>query len=285
MLRKATLAAASLALGLVFAGSAMAAGHPLHPEEPKGGWTFDGPLGTFEQGQLQRGYKVYREVCSSCHAMSLLSFRNLGEKSGPFYDPEHPNPNDNPYVKALAAEVQINDIDSETGDVMQRPGTSADRFPSPFPNEAAARASNGGALPPDLSVIAKARHGGASYIYRLLSGYRNPPAGLHVPAGQHYNPYMNGDVSGSWSGDHEHVPPGGFIAMPPPLADGKVTFDDGAPSTVSQQSRDVAAFLAWAAEPKQTERKQTGLAVMIYLALLSLLVYASYRRVWRNESH
>lgn len=285
MLRKATLAAASLALGLVFAGQAMAAGHPLHPEEPKGGWTFDGPMGTFDQGQLQRGYKVYREVCSSCHAMHLLSFRNLGEKSGPFYDPEHPNPNDNPYVKALAAEVQIADIDSETGDAMQRPGTSADRFPSPFPNEAAARASNGGAMPPDLSVIAKARHGGASYIYRLLAGYRNPPAGLNVPPGQHYNPYMNGDVSGSWTGSHDHVPPGGFIAMPPPLADGKVTFDDGAPSTVSQQARDVSAFLAWASEPKQTERKQTGLAVMIYLALLSLLVYASYRRVWRNESH
>jgi ubiquinol-cytochrome c reductase cytochrome c1 subunit len=285
MLRKATLAAASLALGLVFAGSAMAAGHPLHPEEPKGGWTFDGPLGTFDQAQLQRGYKVYREVCSSCHAMSLLSFRNLGEKHGPFYDPEHENPNDNPYVKALAAEVQINDIDSETGDTIQRPGTSADRFPSPFPNEAAARASNGGALPPDLSVIAKARHGGPSYIYRILTGYRNPPAGLTVPPGQHYNPYMNGDVSGQWTGDHDHVPPGGFIAMPPPLADGKVTFDDGAPSTVSQEARDVAAFLAWASEPKQTERKQTGLAVMLYLLLLSGLVYASYRRVWRNESH
>ena len=113
MLRKATLAAASLALGLVFAGSAMASGGALHPEEPKGGWTFDGPLGTFDQGQLQRGYKVYREVCSSCHAMSLLSFRNLGEKSGPFYDPEHPNPNDNPYVKALAADVRLGVLEGD----------------------------------------------------------------------------------------------------------------------------------------------------------------------------
>jgi ubiquinol-cytochrome c reductase cytochrome c1 subunit len=287
MLRKATLAAASLALsaslGLGLPGPAMAAGHAAHPKEVD--WTFDGPLGKFDQAQLQRGFKVYREVCASCHAMHLLSFRNLGEKHGPFYDAEHPNPNDNPYVKAIAAEYQINDIDSETGDDIQRPGTSADRFPSPFRNEAAARASNGGALPPDLSVIAKARHGGASYIYSLLTGYVTPPAGLNVPAGQHYNPYMAGDLSGSWTGPHDKVPHGGFIAMPQPLKAGQVTFDDGKPSTIEQEAKDVSAFLAWASEPKQTERKQTGLAVMIYLLLLAGLVYASYRRVWRNESH
>ena len=285
MLRKATIAAASLVLALSLTGTAMAAGKPEQPLAPKGGWTFEGPLGKFDQAQLQRGFKVYREVCASCHAMSMLSYRNLGEKHGPFYDPEHPNPNDNPYVKAIAAEVQITDIDSETGDEVQRPGTSADRFASPFKNEAAARASNGGAMPPDLSVISKARTAGPSYISSLMQGYSAPPAGLIVPAGQDYNRFMPGDLSASWTGDHDHVPHGGFIAMPPPLAPNKVTFDDGTPSTVRQQSHDVAAFLAWAAEPKQTERKQTGLAVMLYLLLLTVLVYVSYRRVWRNESH
>src|SRR5262249_43221533 len=161
--------------------------------------------------------------------------------------------------KALAADIQVPDIDSETGDAIQRAATPADRFPKPFPNEAAARASNGGALPPDLSVIAKARHGHADYIYSLLSGYRDPPAGLTVAPGQHYNPYMAGALPSYWSGPHDKVPHGGFIAMPPPLADGKVTFDDGKPSTVDQQAKDVAAFLTWAAEPKMEERKSFGL--------------------------
>jgi len=283
MLRKTLVLAA--ALGLVIAGPAMASGGALHPKEID--WTFNGPLGKFDQAQLQRGFKVYQEVCAACHSMRQLSFRTLGEKSGPFYDEHYKNPNDNPYVKAIAAgwAQQVPDIDSETGDPVLRPATTADRFPAPYPNEAAARAGNGGALPPDLSVIAKARHGGADYIHSLLTGYRATPAGLKAPETLHYNAYFPGDLSGSWSGDKHHVPAGGLIAMPPPLAPGKVTFDDGAPSTVEQQARDVSAFLAWASEPKQTERKQTGLAVMIYLLLLSVLVYASYRRVWRNESH
>ncbi len=281
MLRKVSVIAAALAL---LAGPALAAGG--HPKAPKDiDYSFEGPFGQFDKAQLQRGYKVYREVCSACHSMTLMSFRNLGQPGGPFYDPKYPNPNDNPYAKAIAAEYQINDIDSETGDVIQRAGTTADRFPSPFPNEAAARAGNGGALPPDLSVIAKARHGGAEYIASLMSGYVNPPAGLTVPTGQHYNPYMAGDVSSAWKGDHDHVPQGGFIAMPPQLADGKVTFDDGTPSTIAQQAKDVGAFLMWAAEPKLEERKQTGFAVMIYLVLFSGLLYASYRRVWRGQSH
>jgi len=280
MLRKGlTLAALGLAL---LAGSAQAATHPKEPE--KVAWSFEGPFGKFDQAQLQRGYKVYREVCSSCHAMSQVYFRNLGQKGGPFYDPKYPNPNDNPYVKALAADIQVADIDSETGDPVQRPATSADHFPSPFPNEAAARASNGGALPPDLSYISKSREGGPDYIYSLLNGYVEPPAGLHVNPGQHYNPYFPGDLTASWSGKG-HVPQGGVLAMPPPLSPDRVTFDDGTKSTVAQQSKDVAAFLAWASEPKMEERKSFGLAAMIYLLILTGLVYASYRRIWRNVAH
>ncbi|CAN7216579.1 cytochrome c1 [Phenylobacterium sp. LjRoot219] len=281
MLRKGlTLAALGLAL---IAGQAQASGGAKHPKEIE--YSFEGPFGRFDKAQLQRGYKVYREVCSACHSMNLMYFRNLGQKGGPFYDPKYPNPNDNPYVKALAADLQVPDVDSETGDAITRPAGSADRFPSPFPNEAAARASNGGALPPDLSVIAKARHGGAQYLASLLSGYVEPPAGLTVPPGQHYNPYMAGDVTAFWSGSHDHVPPGGFLAMPPQLAPGKVTFDDGTPSTIDQQAKDVGAFLAWAAEPKMEERKAFGFGAMIYLLLLTGLLYASYRRIWRNVAH
>lgn len=281
MLRKLSLIAAALVL--VTGGPALASGGAKQPRNIS--YSFDGPFGKFDQAQLQRGFKVYREVCSACHGINLLSFRNLGDRGGPFYDPHYKNANDNPYVKAIAAEYQINDIDSETGDVIQRPGTSADRFPSPFVNEAAARGANGGALPPDLSVIAKARQGGPAYVASLLTGYVNPPAGLEVPAGQYYNPYMAGDVSSAWHGDHDHVPPGGFIAMPPQLAPGKVTFDDGTPSTIDQQAKDVSAFLMWAAEPKLEDRKQMGFSVMIYLVLFTALLYWSYRRVWRGESH
>lgn len=283
MLRKG-IALAALGLTLASASAALAAGGaaPLKHTE----FSFEGPFGKFDQAQLQRGYKVYREVCSACHSMNLLSFRNLGDKGGPFYDSKYPNPNDNPYVKSIAAEYQINDIDSETGDVIQRPGTSADKFPNPFPNEAAARASNGGAMPPDLSVMAKARHHGPQYIYSLLGhGYVNPPKGLTVATGQYYNKYFPGDLTSSWTGDHEHVPPGGVLAMAPPLAAGKVTFDDGTPSTVDNQARDVAAFIAWASEPKMQERKAFGLAAMSYLLIFTGLLYWSYRRVWRNVAH
>ncbi|HEY9218775.1 MAG TPA: cytochrome c1 [Phenylobacterium sp.] len=282
MLRK-VIALAALGLTLT-AGTALASG--TTSEEPRHAtFSFEGPFGKFDQAQLQRGYKVYREVCASCHGMTFMSFRNLGQKGGPFYDPERPNPNDNPYVKAIAAEYQINDLDRETGDVIQRPGTSADRFPNPFPNEAAARASNGGALPPDLSVIIKARHHGPQYVYSILTGYKNPPAGLKVAPGQYYNPYMAGDLSAFWSGSHASLPIGGFIAMPPPLGPDKVTFDDGTKSTLDQQAKDVVAFLTWASEPKMEERKAFGLAAMIYLLILAGLVYASYRRIWRNVAH
>ena len=282
MLRKG-IALAALGLAVLAAPAAQAAGGALPPKHVE--FSFEGPFGKFDQAELQRGYKVYREVCSACHSMNLMYFRNLGQKGGPFYDPKYKNPNDNPYVKSIAKDYQIKDIDSETGDVIDRPGTSADKFPSPFPNEAAARASNGGAYPPDLSVMAKARHHGPQYIYSLLTGYKNPPAGLKVGVGQHYNPYMAGDVAASWSGPKDKVPPGGFIAMAPPLAAGQVTFDDGTKSTLEQQAKDVAAFIAWASEPKMEERKAFGMAAMIYLFIFAGLLYASYRKIWKNVAH
>lgn len=282
MLRKLTLIAAAIATTLV-AAPALAAGKAKHPHDIA--YSFEGPFGKFDQAQLQRGYKVYREVCSACHSMKLLAFRNLGDKGGPFYDKKYGNPNDNPVVKQLASEIQVPDIDTETGDEITRAAVPADKFPKPYKNDYAARAGNGGALPPDLSVIAKGREGGPEYLAAFLTGFEAPPKGLTVPTGQHYNSYFPGDVSAGWTGDKHKMPPGGFVAMPPQLADGKVTFDDGTKSTAHQQAVDVAAFLMWAAEPKLEERNQTGLAVMIYLLLFSGLLYASYRKVWKNESH
>ena len=281
MLRKA-FAFAALGLALM-AGPALAASTEAEPRDVH--WSFEGPFGKFDQAQVQRGYKVYREVCSACHSMNLMFFRNLGQKGGPFYDPEFKNPNDNPYVKALAKDLQVKDIDSDTGDVINRPAGTADKFPAPFPNEPAARASNGGALPPDLSVIVKAREGGPQYVYSLLTGFRNPPAGLTLGVGQHYNPWFPGDLSSSWKGAHDKVPEGGAIGMAPPLAPNKVSFDDKTASTVDQQAKDVVAFLAWAADPKQTERKQFGLGAMIYLFIFTILLWFSYKRVWRNVGH
>jgi ubiquinol-cytochrome c reductase cytochrome c1 subunit len=281
MLRRG-FAFAALGLALL-AGPAFSATTEKEPADVH--WSFEGPFGKFDKEQVQRGYKVYREVCSACHSMNLLYFRNLGQKGGPFYDPKYPNPNTNPYVKSLAHDITVKDIDTDTGDVISRPATPADKFPAPFANDFAAAASNGGKAPPDLSVMAKAREGGPAYIYSLLTGFRSPPAGLKPMAGKYYNPWFAGDVSGEWTGRKDAVPEGGYIGMPPPLADGKVTFDDGKPSTVKQQATDVAAFLAWAAEPKAEERKAFGLGAMIYLLIFSGLLFASYRKIWKNVAH
>jgi ubiquinol-cytochrome c reductase cytochrome c1 subunit len=284
MLRKLSVIAA--AVGLLTAGVAgPALAHGGAKEAKDVHWSFEGPFGKFDQAQLQRGYKVYREVCSACHSMKMVAFRNLGDKGAPFYNEKYPNSNDNPWVKAIAKDYEVADIDSETGDAIKRPATSADRFPSPFANEAAARASNGGALPPDMSLLAKAREEGPAHIYSIVTGYEAAPTGLKIPIGGHYNPYYPGDMTSSWSGNPEHVPAGGFIAMAPPLKAGLVTFDDGTKSTLDQEAKDVSAFLMWAAEPKLEERKQTGFAVLIYLVLLSGLLFASYKTVWKNESH
>lgn len=303
--------------------SAHAAGGALHAHAPEGGWAFEGPFGELDMASVQRGYQVYREVCSSCHAMRLMHYRNLGEPGGPFYDPEYPNANDNPLVKSFAAQDEILSTEpNDVGDYEYRPARPSDPFKSPYPNDAAARAANGGALPPDLSVITKARHGGASYIYSLLSGYpgdeaistREIPAedgegtaqqtvidpsrvealshgdhhfegDLVQPVGQYYNPYMAGDTTAQWEGDPRHTPPGGFLAMPPQLTDGRVEYLDGTEATVEQMAADVAQFLQWAGEPKQTQRKSTGLAAMIYLAILAVLLWFSFHRIWRNVDH
>ncbi|MBS0361446.1 MAG: cytochrome c1 [Proteobacteria bacterium] len=285
MLRKG-FAVAALGLAVLaapLAGTAVAATTQAEPTEQA--WSFDGPFGKFDKEQLQRGYKVYREVCSACHSMNLMYFRNLGQKGGPFYDPKYPNPNDNPVVKSLAHDIQVKDVDTDTGDVVSRPATPADKFPAPFANEYAARASNGGALPPDLSDMAKAREGGPNYIYSLLSGFKQPPAGLKLDPGKYYNPWFPGDLTGSWHGAKDKVPEGGAIGMPPPLTDGKVTFDDGHPSKIKDEARDVAAFLTWAAEPKMEERKSFGVGALIYLLIFSILLWFSYKKIWKNVAH
>ncbi len=246
-------------------------------------WHFNGPRGSYDRAAVQRGYQVYREICSACHALDYLSFRHLGDKGGPYYDKAYKNPNDNPYVKAFAADWTIKDIDSETGDVIERPGTPADKFPSIFDNDAAARASNGGALPPDLSVIVAARGGGADYVYNLLTAYGlDAPKDLKLTGGLYYNPVMEG----------------GAIAMAPPLADELIEYapievnDHGtiktipAPvATVEQMAKDVTEFLAWSADPKMEQRKSLGFATMIYLLILSVLLYFSYKAVWRDVEH
>ncbi len=308
-----TLAAGLGALALTL--SAQAAGGAKHAHAPEEGWPFAGPLGQLETDSVQRGYQVYREVCASCHGMKLLSYRNLGEKGGPFYDEAYPNANDNPLVKAFAASDEILDtVPNDAGDYDYRPARTSDQFRSPYLNDQAARAANGGALPPDLSVITKARgHGadgdGASYIYSLMTGYPDPDEietsvgedGLAVntiefnddhfhgsltqPLGQYYNPYMAGDTSAQWDGDPRHVPYGGFLAMPPQLTEGRVEYIDGTEATVSQMAYDVAQFLQWAGDPKQDARKKLGLPTMLYLVFLALLLWFSYKRIWRNVEH
>ena len=283
MVRKVTLVAA-LAGALLFAGSALAESNQLAPKDAH--WSFEGPFGHYDQEQLQRGYKVYHEVCSSCHEMSMVAFRNLGDKGGPFWDAKYPNSNDNPKIKAIAKDFQIADIDSDTGDAIKRPGITADYYPSPFANDAAARASNGGALPPDMSLLAKAREGGPAYIYSIVTGDQaSPPHGLDIPPGKYYDPYIVGDMSAYWKGGGSHIPPGGLIAMPPPLTADRVAYDDAKPATVNQEAYDVAAFLEWAADPKMEERKESGVAVMIFLLLFTGILYASYRNVWRKVGH
>ena len=280
---KKTLVLIAAAAGLAFvAQPAMAEGeaHALR----KGGFSFEGPFGTFDQGQLQRGYKVYREVCASCHGMDLMYFRTLAEPGGPFYDSHQASPAENRFIKALAKEAQIADIDTETGEPLMREGTAADRFPNPYPNATAAAAANGGAAPPDLSVMAKARHDGANYIYSLLTGYEAVPAGLQIRPGQYYNVYMAGDLT-PFMPDGAKVPPGGFIAMPNPLIPEQVTYDDGTVASVDQMSKDVAAYIAWASDPRQVQRKQAGLGVLVFLLIFAGVTYVSYRRVWKGVAH
>ena len=284
-LRAAVVAALTLVgIGL----STTLAEAKTNAREPEGvSFSFEGPFGRFDQAELQRGFKVYAEVCSSCHSMNLLSYRDLAMPGGPFFDPKHPNtpPAQSPYAKAIAAQYKVPDIDPDTGDPIQRTATPADHFKAPFANEAAARAANGGALPPDLSVIVRAREGGAAYIYKLLLGYEDAPAALRVPDGKNYNPYYPGDMGSYWSGPKDKVPEGGFISMARQIVPDRVTFDDKTPSTSENEAHAVATFLAWAADPHQVERKETGVAVMLFLLVFTALTYLSYRQIWRNVSH
>jgi ubiquinol-cytochrome c reductase cytochrome c1 subunit len=283
MLRK-VFAAATLAGVLAMAAPALAATTQAPLKDVH--WSFEGPFGMYDQAQLQRGFKVYKEVCSACHSLNQIAFRNLGDPGGPFWDPKYPNSNDNPVVKAIAKDYQIADIDSDSGDAIKRPGVTADYFPSPFPNDAAARAANGGALPPDMSLLAAAREGGAAYIYSIVTGDTSvAPAGVTLPPGKFYDPYMPGDMSSMYHGAAGAMPVGGVIAMPPPLTDDRVTFDDGTKATVAQEAKDVAAFLQWASDPKMEERKQSGLPVMIFLVLFSGILYGSYRKIWSKVGH
>jgi ubiquinol-cytochrome c reductase cytochrome c1 subunit len=275
----AAILGASLAVG-----SATAATSAMEPKDVH--WSFEGPFGHYDQRQLQRGYKVYREVCSSCHSMNMVAFRNLGDPGGPFWNPKYPNSNDNPVVKAIAKDFQVADIDSDSGDPIKRPATSADYFPNPFANSVAARAANGGGLPPDMSLLAKAREGGPAYIFSIVTGDSiDGPTGLDMPPGKYYDPYMPGDLSSFWKGDPKKVPIGGFIAMPPPLTDGRVQFDDNSPNDLNHEAMDVAAFLEWAADPKMEERKQLGFETLIFLVLFSAVLYGSYRTIWRDVGH
>ena len=229
-------------------------------------FSFDGPFGTYDRAALQRGFQVYKEVCSACHALNHIAFHNLDEAGGPGFNEAQ--------AKAIAAGYKIpaepNDKGETTDDKGQpltRPGILADYFPAPFPNEQAARANNSGALPPDLSMIVKGREGGAAYVYSILTGFhQNPPKGFVVTANKYYNPYFEG-----WN-----------ISMPPPLQDNSVTFSDGTKASVAQEAHDVATFLAWASDPKMEERKRMGLGVMIFLVVLAGLLFAAYRKVWAD---
>ncbi len=269
-------------------------------------WHFQGITGKFDDDALQRGWQVYSEVCSNCHSVEQLSFRNLGQKGGPFYLAECPpqvpesidcsNPNDNPYVKQIAADYkfQITDGPDEAGDMFQRAAKPSDRIPGPYANENQARAINNGALPPDLSLIAKARHHGPDYVFSLLQGYKTAPETVNVAPGQYYNEYYPGDMSllikEEYRDDEGHVlkdvtiPYGGVFAMAPPLQDGIVDYaDDTIPETVEQYSADVSEFLMWAAEPKLEQRKSLGMMSVIYMLILSGLLYWSYREIWSDQ--
>ena len=235
-----------------------------HPKELK--LASDGVFGKFDKQQLQRGFQVYKEVCSACHSLRLVAFRDL--KQIGYNDDE---------VKAIAAGFQVPGIDPATGETNTRPGLPTDYFPKPFANDIAARAANNNAVPPDLSLMTKARHEGPAYVYSLLTGFQNQPAELvkefpdsKTPNGLHYNPYF-ANLN---------------LAMAPPLtADGQITYKDGTPSTVDHYAKDVAAFLVWTAEPKLEKRHQTGWPVVLFLLFATVLGNLAYRNVWRNEKH
>jgi ubiquinol-cytochrome c reductase cytochrome c1 subunit len=246
----------ALVLGAAAALSATparAAGEAIHIPDTR--FSFEGLFGTFDRGALQRGFQVYKEVCSACHAMRQLSYRNLLEIG---LTEEQ--------ARAIAAQFQVQDGPNDQGEMFERPARLSDRFRRPFANEQAARAANNGAYPPDLSVIVKARVGGADYLHALLTGYQDPPAGFTLMDGMNYNAYFAG---------HQ-------IAMPNVLNPGQVEFADGTESTVDQMARDVSTFLAWAAEPELEQRRRMGVKIILFLIVLGGLTYAVKRKVWAD---
>jgi cytochrome c1 len=265
--------AAALATALAgFALPAAEAAEGIEPPAQK--WSFSGWFGTFDRAQLQRGLKVYHDVCKTCHGLTQVSFRNLAEAGGPGLTIAQ--------ATAFAKEYKVKDGPNDQGEMFERDARPADRFPQPWANENAARQLYNGAVPPDLSLMAKARtyergfprfiidmfttyqEQGPDYIVALLKGYEDPPQGFQLPEGSNYNKYF----------------PGHAIAMPPPLQDKQVSYTDGSPETVDQYAKDVTAFLAWAAEPHMEARKRIGLQVMIFLLVFSVLLYFTKKRVW-----
>ena len=222
----------------------------------KNNWNFEGVFGTFDRASLQRGYQVYQEVCSGCHSMQHLSYRNLSEKGGPEFTKEE--------AKAIAAQFEVTDGPNEDGEMFTRPARLSDKFVSPFPNVKAAAVANGGAYPPDMSVLAKARKGGADYIYSLLMGYEEAPAGYELDDGVYYNKYMAGNK----------------IKMAEPIYEDAVQYSDGTKATKEQITKDVTAFLVWAGDPHLESRHKMGFKVFFYLIILLTLVYLSKQKVW-----
>lgn len=233
---------------------ALAASDAKHPKEVD--WAFDGMLGKVDKQSAQRGLQVYKEVCSACHSLNRVAFRNLTALG--FSEGE---------VKAIAAGYSVTDGPNDDGEMFTRPGIPSDRFVPPFANEKAARAANGGAYPPDLSLIIKARPNGANYVYSLLTGYDEPVhEGIVAGPGQYTNPYF----------------PGGLLAMAPPLNAGAVTYQDGTETSVAQMAHDVVSFLQWAAEPEMEQRKRMGIKVLVFLAIMTVFFYFAKKRIWSN---
>lgn len=243
-----------LAAAALLALPAQAASDAKHPKQVD--WHFDGVFGTVDRASAQRGMQVYKEVCAACHGLSRVAFRNLTEIG--FSEAE---------VKAIAAEYTVQDGPNDEGDMFDRPGTPSDRFVPPFANEKAARASNGGAYPPDLSLMVKARPDGANYIYSLLTGYgEDVPEHVEVAPGQYYNPYF----------------PGGLLAMAPPLMNDLITYQDGTNASTEQMAHDVVNFLQWTAEPEMEQRKRMGIKVLVFLAIMTVFFYFAKQRIWSD---
>lgn len=238
---------------VVLSSGARAAGDVIKP--PSREWSFQGIFGTFDRGALQRGFQVYNEVCAGCHSLRLVAYRNLMDIG--FTEDQ---------VKKIAAEKEVRDGPNDEGEMFDRPARASDRFVKPFPNENAARSANNGAFPPDLSLMVKARKDGANYMHALMTGYKEPPASEKVPEGMAYNEYF----------------PGKQIAMPSPLSEDGVEYTDKTKATVAQMASDITTFLAWAAEPELEARKRLGVKVLLFLVMLTGLLYAVKRRIWAD---